>query len=61
MGKHYDQLQERERIEIGRLLSAGLSRSEIARRLQRSCSTISREINRNRWPAHGYQPVTAEQ
>jgi transposase, IS30 family len=60
MGNHYDQLQEWERIEIGRLLSAGLSRSEIARRLQRNCSTISREIERNRWPARSYQPVTAE-
>jgi IS30 family transposase len=45
-------LQAREREEISRGLSAGLSMREIARRLGRAASTISREIRRNggkRW------------
>jgi IS30 family transposase len=60
MGQHYDQLQERERGEISRLLSAGFSQAEIGRRLRRSASTISREIARNGLPRAGYQPVSAE-
>jgi IS30 family transposase len=47
MGCHYDQLNESEREVIGRLLSAGRSKREIARVLERSASTISREIRRN--------------
>jgi IS30 family transposase len=60
MGHHYGQLLEWERSEIYRLLSAGVSQSEIGRRLERSTSTISREIARNRLPRKGYQPVAAE-
>jgi IS30 family transposase len=40
-------LQAQEREEISRGLSAGLPMREIARRLQRDPSTISREIRRN--------------
>lgn len=47
MGKHYEQLVLRERVEIGLLLEAGLSRSQIAARLGRCRSTIGREIRRN--------------
>ena len=60
MGHHYEQLQESERNEIYRLLSAGVSQREIGRRLKRSAGTISREIARNRLPRGGYQPVAAE-
>jgi IS30 family transposase len=60
MGHHYEQLHEWERNEICRLLSAGVSQAEIGRRLQRSCSTISREVRRNRSARHGYQPSLAE-
>jgi transposase, IS30 family len=60
MGHHYGQLLEWERNEIYWLLSAGVSQSEIGRRLERSTSTISREIARNRLPRKGYQPVAAE-
>ncbi|WP_407835835.1 helix-turn-helix domain-containing protein [Streptomyces sp. DSM 116496] len=45
--------QERQRIAAG--LSDGLSYAEIARRLDRSTSTISREVARNAG-AGGYQP-----
>ena len=47
MGKHYIQLSLRERMEIDVWRRAGLSRQEIARRLSRSPSTISRELRRN--------------
>jgi IS30 family transposase len=60
MGHHYEQLQESERNEIYRLLSAGVSQREIGRRLERSAGTISREIARNCLPRGGYQPVAAE-
>jgi transposase, IS30 family len=60
MGHHYEQLRESERNEIYRLLSAGVSQSEIGRRLGRSKGTISREIARNRLPRDGYQPFAAE-
>jgi transposase, IS30 family len=60
MGRYYEQLQEWERAEIFRLRSAGISQSEIGRRLGRSKSTISRETRRNSSPRGGYQPVAAE-
>lgn len=50
MGKHYDQLSARERIEIDLLRREGLSRRAIAARLGRSPATISRELNRNAQP-----------
>jgi IS30 family transposase len=40
-------LQAKEREEISRGLSAGLSIREIARRLGRAASTVSREVRRN--------------
>ena len=59
MGKSYDHLCRAERDEIYSLLKANISQREIARRLGRSPSTISREINRNK--SHlGYLPDTAE-
>ena len=51
-------LEERERLAV--LLAEGLSRREIARRLGRAASTISRELRRNALPKGGYLPVHAE-
>ncbi|AWZ03439.1 MULTISPECIES: helix-turn-helix domain-containing protein [unclassified Streptomyces] len=48
--------QERQRIAAG--LADGLSYAEIARRLDRSTSTISREVARNGSPG-GYRPQQA--
>jgi DNA-binding transcriptional ArsR family regulator len=48
--------QDRQRIAVG--LAAGLSYAEIARRLARPTSTISREIARNGGPG-GYRPQQA--
>ncbi|MEO3867504.1 helix-turn-helix domain-containing protein [Nonomuraea sp. B12E4] len=48
--------QDRHRIAAG--LAGGLSYAEIARRLDRPTSTISREINRNGGPS-GYRPERA--
>src|SRR5688500_2987594 len=48
--------QERQRIAAG--LDAGLSYAEIARRLGRPTSTISREIGRNGGPG-AYRPQQA--
>lgn len=50
--------QERQRIAGG--LGDGLSYAEIARRLGRPTSTISREVSRNGGPA-GYRPLQAHQ
>ncbi len=51
-------LEEREQIAIWRL--EGLSQSEMARRLDRSQSAISRELARNSLPSGGYKPTFAE-
>ncbi|MFI6225883.1 helix-turn-helix domain-containing protein [Micromonospora echinospora] len=48
--------QDRQRIAAG--LAGGLSYAEIARRLDRPTSTISREVGRNGGPG-GYQPQRA--
>jgi len=54
-------LGDLERAEIGRLLDAGASYTEIGRRLNRAPSTISREVERNSNPATGcYEPVRAD-
>ncbi len=47
MGKHYDQLDLDDRIEIGRLHAGGISRSAIGRMMGRPTSTIGRELRRN--------------
>lgn len=51
-------LQDRRRIATG--LAEGRSYAEIARRLDRPTSTISREVGRNGGPA-GYRPERAHQ
>ncbi|RKR91950.1 MarR family protein [Micromonospora pisi] len=50
--------QDRQHIAAG--LAAGLSYAEIARRLDRPTSTISREVGRNGGPG-GYRPQQAHQ
>ena len=52
-------LQAGEREEISRGLAAGLAVREIARRLGRAASTVSREIGRN-GGAHGYRAADAD-
>ena len=56
----YGHLSFTEREQIAILRVAGLSLSQIARRLGRVVSTISRELRRNALPKGGYQPVYAE-
>lgn len=62
MGTHYDQLTLDERCQIAELRRAGASLEEIAAALDRSPSTISRELRRNgtTQPA-GYRPAFAHQ
>jgi len=53
-------LSEDERVQIADLRKAGASMREIAGRLARSPSTVSRELRRNRDPDSGqYRPFTA--
>lgn len=53
-------LDREERYELARLLELGLSRRQVAARLGRSASTVSRELDRNRDPRTGaYQPERA--
>jgi len=52
-------LQTQEREEVSRGLSAGLSIREIARRLGRAASTVSREIRRN-GGKHWYRAANAD-
>ena len=47
MGKHYNQLDLDERIELSRHHDAGTTPSEIARIMGRHPSTIGRELKRN--------------
>jgi transposase, IS30 family len=56
MGKHYDQLSLAERCSIAQLCKAGQSIRQIAATLDRSPSTISRELKRNRGTQVGYRP-----
>ena len=60
MGKHYDQLDLDERIEISRLHADGISCHAIGRMMGRSASTISRELRRNSLPKGGYKPASAD-
>ena len=64
MGKQYEQLSLKERIELYRLRESGCSQQAIADALGRAKSTICRELSRNskssrRWKA-GYEPVEAQ-
>ena len=60
MGKKYDQLDIDERYELYRLHEAGKAVREIGRLMDRSASTISRELRRNALPRGEYKPGTAD-
>ena len=60
MGKNYGQIGIRERFEISRLQAEGLSIRQIAAALDRSPSSISREVKRNATRTRGYDPEEAQ-
>jgi len=60
MGKQYDQLDIDERCELYRLHEAGKALREIGRLMDRSASTISRELRRNALPRGEYKPGSAD-
>jgi IS30 family transposase len=61
MGRTYDQLSLDDRCEIARLQGNGCSVRQIAAALDRSPSTISRELKRNRGADVGYKSSYAQQ
>jgi IS30 family transposase len=61
MRRSYEQLSLEDRCEIARLSANGNSVRQIAAALDRSPSTISRELKRNRGRQIGYRPSYAEQ
>jgi len=61
MGDKYDQLSLEERCQIARLQAEGCSLRKIAAALDRSPSTISREIARNRGNHVGYKVTYAQE
>ena len=60
MGNVYQHLTIEERCELARLHAAGNSRRQIATSMDRSTSTISRELNRNSSRKEGYNPTYAD-
>ena len=60
MGRSYEQLSLDDRCEIARLSGDGSSIRQIAAALDRSPSTISRELKRNRGVQVGYKPSHAQ-
>lgn len=60
MGNRYTQLSIEERCEIARLQAMGASIRQIAAGLDRSPSTVAREIRRNSGTKVGYQPAYAD-
>src|SRR5580693_1014103 len=61
MGQHYDHFTRQERSEIARLRQAGRSIRQIAADLDRSASSISRELKRNHGAQVGYKADYAQQ
>jgi hypothetical protein len=61
MGTSYDQLSADERVIIAGLQAQGRSLNQIAAALDRSPSTISRELNRNAGRQVGYRAIYAQQ
>jgi IS30 family transposase len=61
MGRSYGQLSLDDRCEIARLSANGSSIRQIAAALDRSPSTISRELKRNKGAQVGYKPAYANQ
>jgi IS30 family transposase len=61
MGKHYRHLGLEERCQVAELHKAGQSIQQIAAALDRSPSSISRELKRNRGVQVGYKPTYAQE
>lgn len=61
MGKHYRQVSMEERCEMARLQREGYSKRQIAASLDRSPSTVTRELSRNSSKTKGYDPSYAQQ
>jgi transposase, IS30 family len=61
MGEHYDHVTLEDRCTIARLHEGGQSIRQIAAALDRSPSTVSRELKRNRGAQVGYKPAYAQQ
>jgi IS30 family transposase len=61
MGQRYEQLSLEERCAIARLREAGQSIRQIAAALDRTPSTISRELKRNAGAQVGYRPAYADE
>ena len=61
MRRTYHQLTIEERCEMGRLQADGYCQRQIAASLDRSPSTISRELRRNCSRTGGYKPTYANQ
>jgi len=59
--KKYKRLTLQERYQIYSFLEAGLTRAEIARKIGRDKSTVSKEIHRNKGPDRKYWPERANQ
>ncbi len=57
MGKHYGHVTIEERCEIARLRASGLSVREVAASMDRSPSTVARELKRNGSKTQGYKPM----
>jgi IS30 family transposase len=60
MGTKYNHLDIDERYELFRLREAGIAQKEMAVLMNRSKSTISRELRRNALPKGGYRPSSAD-
>ena len=61
MGTTYKQLTIAERCEMARLQREGYTKRQIAASLDRSTSTIARELRRNTSRTKGYEPGYAQQ
>ena len=61
MGERYDQLSLEERCKVAGLHGAGHSIRQIAAALDRSPSSISRELKRNSGKQIGYKPAYAQE
>jgi len=61
MAQQYDHLTLEDRCSIARLHEGGQSIRQIVTALDRSPSTISRELKRNRGAKIGYKPAYAEE
>jgi IS30 family transposase len=61
MGKNYAQLTLEERIRLAQLSAEGLSIRQIAADMDRSPSTIAREVKRNVGRQVGYKPAHAQE